>query len=135
MCGISGLPAEPGKTAVPFRLCLRSRFIREANLARYTSQQGQRQQKQKSHSSKKSRLRTLTPLKVEVKVKSLSRVRLFATPWTAVHQALRPWDFPGESTGVGCHFSKPGGQSLQKGERERASISWELPKTCDHLQS
>ena len=90
-----------------------------------------------------------TPLKV--KVKSLSHVRLFATPWTVAHQAppslgfsrqehwsglpfpspmhesekwkwshsvvsdssrphglqptrlLRPWDFPGKSTGVGCH--------------------------------
>ena len=36
-------------------------------------------------------------------MKSLSRVRLLATPWTAAHQALRPWDFPGKSTGVGCH--------------------------------
>ena len=39
----------------------------------------------------------------KVKVKSLSRVRLLATPWTTAHQALRPWDFPGKSTGVGCH--------------------------------
>ena len=31
-------------------------------------------------------------------MKSLSRVRLLATPWL-----LRPWDFPGKSTGVGCH--------------------------------
>ena len=38
-----------------------------------------------------------------MKVKSLSRVRLLATPWTTAHQALRPWDFPGKSTGVGCH--------------------------------
>ena len=38
-----------------------------------------------------------------VKVKSLSRVQLLATPWTTTHQALRPWDFPGKSTGVGCH--------------------------------
>ena len=38
-----------------------------------------------------------------VKVKSLSRVRLLATPWTTAHQALCPWDFPGKSTGVGCH--------------------------------
>ena len=35
-------------------------------------------------------------------MKSLSCVRLLATPWTAAHQALRPWDFPGKSTGVGC---------------------------------
>ena len=33
------------------------------------------------------------------KVKSLSRVQLIVTPWTAVC----PWDFPGKSTGVGCH--------------------------------
>ena len=39
-----------------------------------------------------------------MKVKSLSRVGLFATSWTVVHQALSPWDFPCKSTGVGCHF-------------------------------
>ena len=38
------------------------------------------------------------------KVKSLSRVWLFATPWTVAYQLLRPWDFPGKSTGVGSHF-------------------------------
>ena len=41
--------------------------------------------------------------KWKVKVKSLSRVQLLATPWTAAYQALHPWDFPGKSTGVGCH--------------------------------
>ena len=41
--------------------------------------------------------------KWRVKGKSLSRGRLLATPWTAAHQALHPWDFPGKSTGVGCH--------------------------------
>ena len=41
--------------------------------------------------------------KWKVKVKSLNCVRLLATPWTTAHQALRPWDFPGKSTGVGCH--------------------------------
>ena len=41
--------------------------------------------------------------KWKVKVKSLSRVLLLATPWTAAHQVLHPWDFPGKSTGVGCH--------------------------------
>ena len=39
--------------------------------------------------------------KWKVKVKSLSHVLLFATPWTAAY--LCPWDFPGKSTGVGCH--------------------------------
>ena len=38
-------------------------------------------------------------------MKSLSHVRLFTTPWTAAHQA--PWDFPGKSTGVGCHCLLP----------------------------
>ena len=37
------------------------------------------------------------------KVKSLSRVWLLSTPWTAAYQASPPWDFPGKSTGVGCH--------------------------------
>ena len=37
-------------------------------------------------------------------VKSLSPVWLFATPWTVAYQGPHPWDFPGKSTGVGCHF-------------------------------
>ena len=41
--------------------------------------------------------------KWKVKVKSLSRVRLVATPWTAAYQATLSMDFPGKSTGVGCH--------------------------------
>ena len=41
--------------------------------------------------------------KWKVKVKSLSCVWLLATPWTAAHQLLCPWDFPGKSIGVGCH--------------------------------
>ena len=39
-------------------------------------------------------------------VKSLSRAQLFVTPWTvACTKLLRPWDFLGKSTGVGCHLS------------------------------
>ena len=41
--------------------------------------------------------------KWKVKVKSLSRAQLFATPWTGAYRLVRPWDFPGKSTGVGCH--------------------------------
>ena len=41
--------------------------------------------------------------KWKVKVKSLSRVRLLATPWTAAYRLLRPWDFLGKSAGVACH--------------------------------
>ena len=38
-----------------------------------------------------------------VKVKSLSHVRLFATPWTVADQAPPSWDSSGKSTGVGYH--------------------------------
>ena len=39
----------------------------------------------------------------EVKeVKLLSRVQLPETPWTPT-RLLHSWDFPGKSTGVGCH--------------------------------
>ena len=41
--------------------------------------------------------------KWKVKVKSLSLVRLLETSWTAAYQAPPSMDFPGESTGVGCH--------------------------------
>jgi len=41
--------------------------------------------------------------KRKVKVKSLSHVRLFATPCTADYQAPPSMDFPGKSTGVVCH--------------------------------
>ena len=41
--------------------------------------------------------------KWKVKVQSLSRVRLLETPWTAAYQAPPSMDFPGKSTGVGCH--------------------------------
>ena len=40
----------------------------------------------------------------EVKLKSLSCIQLFATSRTVAYQALCPWDFPGKSTGMGCHF-------------------------------
>ena len=40
--------------------------------------------------------------KRKVKVKSLSRVQLLATPWTAAYQAPPSMDFPGKSAGAGC---------------------------------
>ena len=47
----------------------------------------------------------LTCLYKSRSVKSLSRARLFATPWTvACTKVLHPWDFQGKCTGVGCHF-------------------------------
>ena len=41
--------------------------------------------------------------KWKAKVKSLSRVRLLATPWTAAYQAPPSMGFSNKSTGVGCH--------------------------------
>ena len=41
--------------------------------------------------------------KWKVKRKSLHHVWLFATPWITAFRLLCPWDFPGKSTGVGCH--------------------------------
>ena len=39
------------------------------------------------------------------KVKSLSHVRLFCNPIDySLPGSSCPWDFPGKSTGVGCHF-------------------------------
>ena len=40
--------------------------------------------------------------KWKVKVKSLGRVRLFETRGLQPTRLLRPWYFPGKSTGVGC---------------------------------
>ena len=48
--------------------------------------------------------------------KSLSRARLFATPWTvACTKFLRPWGFLGKNTGVGCCLHRTwqiGGNSM-----------------------
>ena len=38
-----------------------------------------------------------------MKVKSLSRVRLFMTPWLQPTRLLCPWDLPGKSARVRCH--------------------------------
>ena len=42
-------------------------------------------------------------LKWKVKVKSLSCVWLLSPHGLQPNRLLRPWDFPGKSTGVGCH--------------------------------
>ena len=46
--------------------------------------------------------------KVKVKVKSLSRVRLFATPWTAAHQAPPSTGFSRQEYWSGLPFPSPG---------------------------
>ena len=40
----------------------------------------------------------------ESEVKSLSRVLLFATPWTVAYQAPPSMGFSSQEYGVGCHF-------------------------------
>ena len=48
-----------------------------------------------------------------VKVKSLSRVRLLATPWTAAYQAPPSMGFPRQEYWSGVPFPSPG-ECLQK---------------------
>ena len=43
-----------------------------------------------------------------MKVKSLSRVRLFATPWTVVYQALQSMEFSRQEYWSGLPFPSPG---------------------------
>ena len=45
--------------------------------------------------------------RLEVKVKSLSRVRLFATPWTAARQAPLSMGFPRQEYWSGLPFPSP----------------------------
>ena len=45
---------------------------------------------------------------MKVKVKSLSRVRLFATPWTVAYQASPSMGFSRQEYWSGCHFPSPG---------------------------
>ena len=45
--------------------------------------------------------------KWKVKVKSLSRIQLFAPHGLQPTRLLCRWDFPGKSTGVGCHRLLP----------------------------
>ena len=53
-------------------------------------------------------------------VKSLSPVRLLATPWTAGYQAPPPCDSPGKSTRVGCHCLAEKRREVKcKGEKAR----------------
>ena len=63
--------------------------------------------------------------KWKVKVKSLSHVQLFATPWTTAYQAPPSMDFPGQSTGVGCHC-------LLRKQIYRSLFTYILPKFLSH---
>ena len=51
---------------------------------------------------------TPPPLWQRVKVKSLSRVRLFVTPWTVAHQAPPSMGFSRQEDWSGLPFPSPG---------------------------
>ena len=57
--------------------------------------------KQFKHSSANTRIITLG---WKWKCQLLSRVQPFVTPSTVASRLPCPWDSPGRSTGVGCHF-------------------------------
>ena len=65
----------------------------------------------------------LNAWKRKVKVKSLSHVRLLATPWTAAYQAPPSMDFPGKSTGVGCHCLLRKA-AIDDGKPTEAAVFW-----------
>ena len=50
------------------------------------------------------------------------------TPWTAAHQATRPWDSPGKNTGVGCHFLL----QCMKVDSE-SEVAQSCPTLCDPM--
>ena len=52
----------------------------------------------------KTKIMASDPIKVKVKVKSLSRVRLFATPWTVAHQAPTSMGFSRQEYWNGLPF-------------------------------
>ena len=78
--------------------------------------------------------------KWKVKVKSLSRVRLLATPWTAAYQAPRPWDFPGDWTELNwtepigryldCFLTFPTTHSFDMSYFKCVSINWSSQRVC-----
>ena len=56
-----------------------------------------------------------TVLKLKVKVRSLSRVRLFVTPWIEAYQDPPSMGFSGQEYQGGLSFSFPGNLSLPRG--------------------
>ena len=61
--------------------------------------------------------------KCKVKVKSLSRVQLFTTPWTAAHQAPPSMGFPRQEYWSGVPLPSPGGMSSCTVKR---ACGWEM---------
>ena len=59
-----------------------------------------------------------------------SRVRLYATPQTAAHQAPPPWDSPDKNTGVGCHFLLQCMKVKSESEVAQSCPTLSDPKDC-----
>ena len=60
------------------------------------------------YTTETSLLAILRIFTVKVKVKSLSRVRLFATPWTVAYQAPQSMEFSRQEYWSGLPFPSPG---------------------------
>ena len=94
----SDLPTETGREG-----CYLPRYLPFKGMAPRSCEKdilGPRADRWPSHFQKD----LYTSQKEKVKVKSLSLVWLFVTPWTVATRLLHPWNIPGKSTGVGCHF-------------------------------
>ena len=59
-----------------------------------------------------------------------SRVRLCATPQTAVHQVPPIWDSPGKNTGVGCHFLLQCMKVKSESEVTQSGLTLSDPMDC-----
>ena len=68
-------------------------------------------------------------------MKSLSHVRLVVTPWTEPIRLLGPWEFPGKSTGVGCHFLLQGIFPTQGASQPQKILLWFMSKSVLSLFS
>ena len=60
---------------------------------------------------------------MEGEVKSLSRVQLFATPWTVAHQAPLSMGFSGQEYWSGLPFPSP--EDLPDPAVEPSSLAWQ----------
>ena len=63
-----------------------------------------------------------------MKVKSLSHVRLFATPWTVAHQAPPSMEFSRQEYSSGLPFPSPG--DLPNAGIEPGSPAWQADSYC-----
>ena len=70
-------------------------------------------------------------MKVKVKVKSLSRVRLLVTPWTAAHQALPSLGFSRQEQWSGLPFPSPVHESESESEVAQSCPTLSDPIDCN----